>query len=132
MSLHKNKKNQTAYKPGSVPMHPKKDAQRLPFIRALCCQSALSFYPPTRLNMKYIKNSNEQLSNVGIHELSTSDVYSLRVATQLVGSYSTFSPLPLKNKWRLFSSTLIHPCERLPVKKQNALCCPDFPPAPQW
>ena len=84
------------------------------------------------INMKYIKNSNEQLSNVGIHELSTSDVYSLRVATQLVGSYSTFSPLPLKNKWRLFSSTLIHPCERLPVKKQNALCCPDFPPVPQW
>ena len=63
----------------------------------------------------------------GLHELSAPGMYSTSVTTGLVGSYSTFSPLPLKNKWRLFSSTLIHPCERLPVKKQNALCCPDFP-----
>ena len=30
-------------------------------------------------------------------------------------------------KWRLFSSTLLNPCGLLPVKKQRALCCPDFP-----
>ena len=30
---------------------------------------------------------------------------------------------------RLFSSTLLCPRGRLPVKKWNALCCPDFPPA---
>ena len=32
-----------------------------------------------------------------------------------------------ERKWRLFSSTLLYPCGQLPVKKQSALCCPDFP-----
>ena len=29
--------------------------------------------------------------------------------------------------WRLFSVTLLHPREWLPVKKYDTLCCPDFP-----
>lgn len=32
--------------------------------------------------------------------------------------------------WRFFSSALINPRGLLPIKKRNALCCPDFPPAP--
>ena len=30
--------------------------------------------------------------------------------------------------WRLFSSALLCPCGHLPVRKQVALCSPDFPP----
>jgi hypothetical protein len=30
---------------------------------------------------------------------------------------------------RLFSVTLLYPYEYLPVRKRDALCCPDFPPA---
>ena len=33
-------------------------------------------------------------------------------------------------KWRLFSSARIRSHERLPIKKRNALCCPDFPRLP--
>ena len=30
-------------------------------------------------------------------------------------------------RWRLFSVTLLHPREWLPVRKYGALRCPDFP-----
>ena len=33
-----------------------------------------------------------------------------------------------KGDWRLFSSALLCPCGHLPVRKQVALCSPDFPP----
>ncbi len=42
---------------------------------------------------------------------------------------SVFSPLPPKR--RLFSSALTCRHRQLPVKKRSALCCPDFPLAPQ-
>ena len=78
---------------------------------------------------------------VGLRELSAPDVYGPRVTTRPVGSYPTFSPLPGKIKacrlaelytltGRSFSSTLIHSREQLPVRKRDALCCPDFPPVP--
>lgn len=38
-------------------------------------------------------------------------------------------PLP-EEKRRSFSSALVQPHGQLPVKKRNALRCPDFPPAP--
>ena len=75
-------------------------------------------------------------SDVGLHELSASDVHSAHVAVRLVSSYLTFSPLPCprarmaERNRRFFSSARVHPCGRLPIKKQIALCCPDFPPAP--
>ena len=81
--------------------------------------------------------------SVGIRELSSSDVHSTTVASRLVGSYPTFSPLPLMAQspaWsrsalfprRLFSSTLISPRGLLDVTQRNALCCPDFPHISQW
>ena len=42
-----------------------------------------------------------------------------------VSSYLAFSPLLLSQ--RLFSVTLLHSREWLPVRKYGALCCPDFP-----
>ena len=65
--------------------------------------------------------------SASLHDLSTSKKHSPYVAIRLVGSYLTFSPLPPKR--RLFSSALLNPRGLLPVKKWNALCCPDFPPA---
>ena len=55
------------------------------------------------------------------------------VTMRLVGSYSTFSPLPYfpKKERRLFSSTLLYPHGQLSVRKWDALCCPDFPPVPK-
>jgi hypothetical protein len=45
-----------------------------------------------------------------------------------VSSYLTFSPFPLTNgSGRLFSVTLLYPHGYLPVRKDGALCCPDFP-----
>ena len=52
-------------------------------------------------------------------------MHSTDITISLVGSYPTFSPLPVV--WRLFSSALSDPHESLPVRKRNALCCPDFP-----
>ena len=75
-------------------------------------------------------------SDVGLHELSASDVHSAHVAVRLVSSYLTFSPLPCprarmaERNRRFFSSARVHPCGRLPIKKQIALCCPDFPHVP--
>jgi hypothetical protein len=47
-----------------------------------------------------------------------------------VSSYLAFSPLPRPKPWRLFSVTLLYPRGYLPVRKNGALCCPDFPSLP--
>ena len=88
-------------------------------------------------------SSDGSPSDVGLHELSASDVHGPYVTARPVSSYLTFSPLPRnrillptfpygktnrKMVGRLFSSVRIHPYGRLPVKKQITLCCPDFPP----
>lgn len=76
--------------------------------------------------------SSEPPCGVGLRELSASEAHSPHVAARLVGSYPTFSPLPAlraKRHRRLFSSALLSSRELLPIKKRNALCCPDFPPA---
>lgn len=53
-------------------------------------------------------------------------VYSVPVSPrERVSSYLAFSPLLLSQ--RLFSVTLLHSREWLPVRKYGALCCPDFP-----
>ena len=83
------------------------------------------------------RQSDGPPSDAGLRGLSSSDVYSTTVASRLVSSYLTFSPLPPEWKTRhaglrgvrrrLFSSTRISPRGLLPVRKRNALCCPDFP-----
>ena len=45
-----------------------------------------------------------------------------------VSSYLTFSPFPRPEARLLFSVTLPYPFGYLPVRKDGALCCPDFPP----
>lgn len=93
----------------------------LPFIQDLCHHRPQSFYPPAWAGYPL-------LSCAGLHELSTLGMYSANVTISLVGSYSTFSPLPFTR--RLFSSTFAGSREPLPVRKRDALCCPDFPLVP--
>ncbi len=110
-------------------------AQRcLSFIYGVCRHTSLSFYPLTCL----AAGTGRPPCNASLYELSASGVHSPCVATRLVGSYPTFSPLPAgfplkkrETRRRLFSSALANPREFLPVKKRSALCCPDFPLAPQ-
>ena len=45
-----------------------------------------------------------------------------------VSSYLTFSPFPRPEARLLFSVTLLYPSGYLPVRKDGALRCPDFPP----
>lgn len=44
-----------------------------------------------------------------------------------VSLYLTFSPIPRPEARLLFSVTLLYPFGYLPVRKDGALCCPDFP-----
>ena len=82
----------------------------------------LATYPPTL---------DEQPLIVGIHGLATHEVHGPRsIATLAVGSYPTFSPLPLTR--RLFSSTLLYPLEYQAVNLRGALRCSDFPPPLAW
>ncbi len=50
-----------------------------------------------------------------------------------VGSYPAFSPLPrisfAKMRGGCFLSHCLYPRKQLPVRKYDALCCPDFPHA---
>ena len=83
------KKNQSTYKPGSVVTYR---------VCTVCHLSAPAvtdrLYRSTLQRLLSKEKSNEQLSYVGIHELSTSDAHSPHVTTWLVSSYLTFSPLP--------------------------------------
>jgi len=49
--------------------------------------------------------SGEQPSDAGLHELATSKAHSTCVATGLVGSYPTFSPLPFSTAVVFFCAT---------------------------
>jgi len=67
-------------------------------------------------------------ASVGLFGLSTPEVCrAFAVASKAVVSYTPFSPLPPLG-WRfVFCGTVCQPCGCLPVRKQVALCCPDFP-----
>ena len=73
------------------------------------------------------------LMDAGLHDLTTPKTHGPCVATRPVGSYPAFSPLPPflveETRRRFFSSALLHPRGQLSVRKWDALCCPDFPPA---
>lgn len=74
---------------------------------------------------------DEPPSDTGIRELSAPDVYEStrhRATGGLLHRLLTLTPS--RGTGRLFSSTLIYPYEQLLVRKRDALCCPDFPPAP--
>jgi len=67
------------------------------------------------------------IANANLFGLSTPEVCpAFAVASKAVVSYTTFSPLPCGG---LFSVALSvsRRAYCLPVRKQVALCCPDFP-----
>ena len=98
-----------------------KERKCLPFILAYRRRQAHAAYPPA---------SDEQSFVAGIHGLSTHQAYSLPYydgSGELLPRLFTLTNLP-KAVRRLFSVTLLCPREQLPVRKDGALCCPDFPP----
>jgi len=113
-----------ACKPGSV----SPPEARIPIIYLASALQQRSSGPPAPT----IRSSRSYRSLFG---LSTRKVYHAPdVATRAVGSYSTFSPLPTMTSHHgksVFCGTVCpHPdnSERsLPVRKYDALCCPDFP-----
>jgi len=73
--------------------------------------------------------------NRSLFGLSTRKVYhALDVAIKAVGSYPAFSPFPSPEArvvcflWHYLFRQLAD----LPVRKYDALCCPDFPPSASW
>ena len=70
------------------------------------------------------RQSDEPPSICGIHELTAPRWHSLTITRQLVVSYTTFSPLPLR---RLFSSASPAVANSSYFQKWSILCCPDFP-----
>ena len=104
---------QPTYKPGSVPRK-----GRLSFIYTLCHHNIKAFYPPAwASNPQTPVYLNLQLPR--------------RTArTSLHGWWALTPPSHPYPCGRLFSSALLHPRERLSVRKWNALCCPDFPLLP--
>lgn len=63
--------------------------------------------------------------------LALGGVYQAGSVTQTAGELlpHLFTLIPLTE--RLFSVTLLPPLGDLPVKKHDALCCPDFPLSPK-
>ena len=116
--LHKKRK-QLAYKPGSV-LH-EKSLQRLSFICACRYRQTIAVYPPARA-------SNPQTLVYMTLQLLGRTARS--VTTRLVGSYSTFSPLPRLNEAVVFFCVFPAVTDTLHIHKQDALCCPDFPHTP--
>lgn len=78
-------------KPGSVP--PLKRC--LPFIYCRGLPQPLSSYPPAWTSSPLLGSCRGTTLIAGLRELSTSSAHSPYVATRLVGSCPTFSPLPV-------------------------------------
>lgn len=87
------KKSQTAYKPGSVLPNDARSTSSACHLSAPVVANRLYRSTLQRAALRRLERAT--LNGVGIHELSTSDVHSTHVTTRLVGSYPTFSPLPL-------------------------------------
>ena len=109
------KKKQSACKPGSVPR----------MKRSACHLSTPCV--TVRLYRSTLRLGRAALScGAGIRELSTSRMHGPDVAIRPVGSYPPSHPYRPCGR-RFFSSARSNPRGLLPVKKWNALCCPDFP-----
>ena len=112
--IKKKDKKQQTYKPGSVSM-----VGFLSFIQAAGHPAALTAYPPA---------SDEQPLVAGIHGLSTHQVYSPGCHHPDWWALTPpFHPYPVVREGYF----LLHYCasRHLPVRKNGALRCPDFPPA---
>lgn len=139
MSFKKGK--QWDYKPGSVPgtrhrltRTPKAQAFVIyPDRISLCGSSVLpsnSGEPPFQDKTPMLDAYTTCLC-IGILELAASKMHSQCVATLLVSSYFTFSPLPSGPHRRkrgghfLLHYSILTNC--FYIRKWIALCCPDFP-----
>jgi hypothetical protein len=118
-----------AYKPGSVEFAFTQTS--LIIYLALLLPLGLSAYPP-RYPLAQIRTSRS--FHRGLFGLSTRKVYPATFVTKsTVGSYPTFSLSPPEASAKggyLFSVALSVAPPRaghLPVRKYDALCCPDFP-----
>ena len=118
----KKKRKHCPYKPGSVP----RLSRRLPFIYSAGYPAAPAFYPPScRMAL------GGQPSDDGIRELAASRRNSSTVIRRLVGSYPTFSPLPLnRSGYFLLPAPAVADCWYF--RQWSVLCCPDFPLVPFW
>ena len=113
-------KKQPACKPGSVS---RASTGCLSFISSACHQTALAVYPPTW---------GEQPSWTPVYM-----TLQLPRRTALVSPQGRWALTPPSHpyRWnpkaqrRFFSSALLYPRGQLSVRKWDALCCPDFPPA---
>ncbi|MEN9699973.1 MAG: hypothetical protein RLZZ301_1171 [Bacteroidota bacterium] len=113
------------HKPGSVPIA----------ARSLGAYHLSSTLLTQRVNQPTLQVRRAALSAEacpGIFGLSARKVYlALHITEQAVSSYLTFSPFPRQAEVVSLSAALsvIHNFCRglLPVRKYDALCCPDFP-----
>lgn len=75
------------------------------------------------------RTSNEQFLNVRLFGISARKVYPcLLLPIVSVGSYPTFSPLPLSRRLFSVALSMFHFTETPSVRWCAALSCPDFPP----
>lgn len=118
-----------AHKPGSVPSALRRT---VPIIYLVTPSRTDSISLPATIPRRIGIRTSHSLDR-GLFDLSTRKVYHASgVAIGAVGSYSTFSPFPHRNEsggvvyflWHCLSPT----SRGLPVRKYDALCCPDFPP----
>lgn len=116
------KRKQCLYKPGSVPSI--RMASVIYLVHKLPHES--SVLP------SIAKISGGQPSNDGLRELAASRWHSPMITHRLVVSYTTFSPLPMiiLSIGGCFLLPYLVVTNNFYFQKWNALCCPDFPPAP--
>lgn len=89
---------------------------------------------PEDLRSEQPRFSSKTGKTISLFDLASGVVYHASVVTnEAVGSYPAFSPFPqldTSSQGSLFSvalSVLSLKARALPVRKYDALCCPDFP-----
>ncbi|MEN9742270.1 MAG: hypothetical protein RLZZ65_75 [Bacteroidota bacterium] len=113
------------HKPGSVPIA----ARSAGVYHLSSSKLALGVHQPT---LRVGRAALSACACPGIFGLSARKVYpALFITKQAVGSYPTFSPFPRQAEVVYLSAALSVPKKSLftdlPVRKYDALCCPDFP-----
>lgn len=123
-----------------------------------CLEAAFAIYlrwasPPTSIVLPSgvcrQRHSDGPPSDAGIRGLSSSEVHGAdchqppgellphlltltsHTLVHAAGAMAGIAGTARTVRRRLFSSALLSPRGLLPVKKRNALCCPDFPLAPR-
>lgn len=104
----------------------------LPFILAARRRAAPAFYPLARTSNPFAWHAQGAPATPVYMNLQLPAMHSRAVTAALVGSCPAFSPLPahVETTRQAVVFFCIAPRSRvLPIKKRNALRCPDFPPS---